>query len=320
MHTGLPTPKGGRSGRNQSSRKSVLFARLHEAHPRIRLEQLDIPSPEHPIARHAEAEGEASEPLWSVERSFSPLVGTAIHNGHHVRAGLVDRFALPEAGRLREEDPFTEYFIRDVPNRIVFHRSRFEIDLNRARDMAVYLRPEQAWGLDVWKGPLPEPDMEASLALHDAYYAMLEEMLAGIEAMHGGFVLLDVHSYNHRRDGADAEPMDPRKAPTVNIGTFSMDRARWAPLVDAFIDALSSHKVDGVRLDVRENVAFEGRGEQTRFVHERFPHTGCAIAVEFKKVFMDEWSGDPVPGILEQLRGGVRATLPVLEERLRALL
>jgi hypothetical protein len=44
---------------------------------------------------------------------------------------------------------------------------------------------------------------------------------------------------------------------------------------------------------VRENVAFQGKGEQTRFVHERYPGRGCAIALEFKKFFMDEWSGEP---------------------------
>ena len=277
-------------------------------------------NPDTPPIADEDATVRAGDPLWSVERGFSPLVGTAIHNGHHVRHALEDRFALSHDERRREEDPFTEYFIRDVPNRVVFHRSRFEIDLNRARDLAVYLRPEQAWGLDVWKDGLPRSDIDVSLALHDAYYAMLEEMLAGVEAMHGGFVLLDVHSYNHRRGGAEADPTDPDKAPVVNIGTFSMDRARWAPLVDGFIEALSASSIDGVGLDVRENVAFQGKGEQTRFVHERFPRTGCAIAIEFKKVFMDEWSGEPFPDTLEQLRAALAATFPVIEEKLEALL
>lgn len=260
-----------------------------------------------------------ADALWSVERGFSPLVGTAIHNGHHVRPDLAGHYALPEEGRLREEDPYTEYFIRDLPNRIVFHRSRFEIDLNRAREGAVYLRPEQAWGLDVWTGNLSTALVEGSLAIHDAYYAMLEQTLAGIEAMHGGFVLLDIHSYNHRREGADAEPADPQKAPVVNIGTFSMDRRRWGPLIEAFIDTMASQTIDGIPIDVRENVAFEGRGEQTRFIHERFPATGCAIAVEFKKVFMDEWTGEPYLEMIDQFRRALTATLPVLERELGTL-
>lgn len=262
----------------------------------------------------------APEALWSIERGVSPLVGTAIHNGGGTRQALADAFELDEAGRLREEDPYTEYFIRDVPNRIVFHRSRFEIDLNRARNGAVYLRPEQAWGLDVWSKPLPKAEMDASLALHDGYYIMLEHTLRGVEEMHGGFVLLDVHSYNHRRDGAASEPSDPLKAPIVNIGTASMDRERWAPVIEPFMEVLGAQRVGGTLLDVRENVAFKGLGEQTRFVHERFAKTGCAIAVEFKKIFMDEWTGEPFIDVLEELRTALTATLPVLEEKLEAVL
>ena len=71
-------------------------------------------------------------------------------------------------------------------------------------------------------------------------------------------------------------------------------------------------------MDVRENVAFEGRGEQTRFIHEAFPETGCAIAVEFKKFFMDEWTGLPDKDALIAMRSMIRSTLPVLEDSLQA--
>ena len=88
---------------------------------------------------------------WTVHRGYSPVLATAIHNGHTVRADIEALMAISAEERLREEDPFTEFVTRDVPNRIVFHRSRFEIDLNRPREGAVYLSPEQAWGLDIWK-------------------------------------------------------------------------------------------------------------------------------------------------------------------------
>ena len=258
------------------------------------------------------------EDRWSVHRGDSPIVGTAIHNGHEVREALARRMAIDPQERRREEDPFTEYAIRDVPNRIVFHRSRFAVDLNRARDSAVYLSAEQSWGLDVWEEK-PTPEMvEHSLALHDGYYAMLETMLRELETLHGRFVVLDVHSYNHRRDGPDAPPADPDEKPEINIGTFSMDRERWAPIVEPFIEALRAFDFRGRHLDVRENVAFEGKGEQTRFIHERFPESGCAIAIEFKKFFMDEWTGRPAEADLEAMRAMLAATLPVLEERLGA--
>jgi hypothetical protein len=68
---------------------------------------------------------------------------------------------------------------------------------------------------------------------------------------------------------------------------------------------------------VRENIAVQGRGEQTRFVHERFPQTGCAIAIEFKKFFMDEWTGDPDIEAIQAMRRMIRLSVPVLEQSLR---
>ena len=259
-----------------------------------------------------------ADAYWSVDRGASPIIGTAIHNGHATRADVTALMALDEAGRLREEDPFTEYSIRDLANRIVFHRSRFEIDLNRGRDGAVYLTPEQAWGLDVWASPPPQRLVETSLRIHDAYYAMLHQTLAGLVEEYGQFVLLDIHSYNHRRQGPNGPASDPAGAPEVNIGTFSMDRQRWAHVVDPFIENLRGFSFRGRSLDVRENVAFEGKGEQTRFVHAAFPDTGCAIAIEFKKFFMDEWTGEPDLEALEAMRALIASTLPGLEASIRA--
>ena len=255
---------------------------------------------------------------WTMRRGASSVVATAIHDGHGVRDELAARMKISESDRLREEDPFTGFAIGDVPTRIVCHRSRFEVDLNRFRSEAVYLSTEQAWGLDIWK-ERPTPEMvEESLAIHDSYYAMLKQVLDDLQARHRRFVVLDVHSYNHRRDGPDAAPADPQAAPEINIGTFSMDRGRWAHVVEPFMDTLAAFRFRGRRMDVRENVAFQGRGEQTRFVHAGFPETGCAIAVEFKKFFMDEWTGVPDQEALDAVRAMVRSTLPVLEASLRA--
>lgn len=255
---------------------------------------------------------------WTVNRGFSPILGTAIHNGHNVRGDVEALMALPRNDRVREEDPFTEFVIRDLSNRIICHRSRFEVDLNRPREAAVYLSPEQAWGMDIWKEkPLPAA-VEQSLAVHDAYYSMLKQVLSDIEERHGCFVVLDIHSYNHRRDGPHAPPSGSETAPDINIGTFSMNRNRWAHVVDPFMEKLRQFDFLGRTMDVRENVAFQGKGEQTRFIHEVFPKTGCAIAVEFKKFFMDEWTCVPDREVLVAMRAMIRSTLPVLEDCLRA--
>ncbi|WP_183756145.1 MULTISPECIES: N-formylglutamate amidohydrolase [unclassified Rhizobium] len=250
--------------------------------------------------------------LWTLTRADSPVIGTAIHDGSGVRESLQDRFALSAHQRQREEDPFTAFLINDVPNQVVGHRSRFEFDLNRSRDGALYLTPEQAWGLKVWREPLPQEEKARSLALHDSYYTMLRTFLKQIELDFGRFVVLDVHSYNHRRAAPDVETSQ-EDAPDINIGTFSMDRDRWAYVVDQLIEHLQTIVVNGRPLDVRENVAFQGRGEQTRFIHEAFPETGCAVAIEFKKIFMDEWTGEPNRVVLDELRRGLAAAVPLLE-------
>ncbi len=131
---------------------------------------------------------------------------------------------------------------------------------------------------------------------------MLGHYLDEIARDHERFVLLDVHSYNHRRDGPDGAASAQDKAPDINIGTFSMPREEWAFLLDPLIEAMRGFDFNGRRLDVRENIAFQGKGEQTRFVHDRYPGKACAIAIEFKKFFMDEWSGEPDPAELDAMR------------------
>ena len=220
------------------------------------------------------------------------LVATAVHTGHDLREETAGLMVLDEDTRLREEDPFTDLIGAECPAHVVVHRSRFEVDLNRARDAAVYRSPEDCWGLEVWRGSrLPDDVSERSLALHDAFYAELGERLDRVAAR-GPFVLYDVHSYNHRRDGADADEAPGEDNPEVNVGTGSLDRDRWGDVVDTFVTTLAGTDTAGGEIDVRENVRFKG-AHLAAWVHERYPDHGVALALEFKKTYMDEWTGEP---------------------------
>ena len=246
-----------------------------------------------------------------------PIVATAIHDGHALREEVAVRMALGEADRLREEDPYTGAWTSLAPTRVVVLHSRFEIDLNRPREKSIYRRPEDAWGLGVWKEEPTDRIVQSSLESYDSFYAMIERIHSGLAARFGKFVHFDLHSYNHRRAGPSGPPADPSANPEVNVGTGTMrDRAAWAPLIDRFIADLSEAEFLGRRLDVRENVRFRG-GNLGRWTHETFPDAGCALSVEFKKFFMDEWTGaldtdqhaaigralaGTVPGVLEELR------------------
>ena len=261
----------------------------------------------------------AEKPGWTVQRSSGPVVATAIHDGHDLRPEVAAAMALGDADRLREEDPFTGQAVRDVGTHIVVQRSRFEFDLNRAADDAIYVKPEQSWGLEVWRPGAPDDGLvKRSLALHEDYYRMLGALLRDVAARHRRFVLIDLHSYNHRRDGPGGAATPQAEAPDINIGTFSMPREQWAFLLDPLIEAMRGFDFNGRRLDVRENVAFQGKGEQTRFVHANFPDSGCAIALEFKKFYMDEWTGAPDPAELEAMRAFINHIAATAEELLEA--
>jgi hypothetical protein len=236
-----------------------------------------------------------------VQRSDDCVVATAIHDGHGLRDTARAAMALDEAGRLREEDPYTGEAVRDAPTHVIANVSRFECDLNRGEGEAVYATPEQSWGVQVWREPPTGSLVEDSLRYHRAFYAMMRQLLDEV-ASRGPFVLLDVHSYNHRRGGPFAPPTPQEQAPDVNIGTFSMPRERWAWLLDPVMEAMRGFDFQGRRLDVRENVAFQGKGELARFVHQHYPGVGCAIAIEFKKFFMDEWTGLPDREALTAMR------------------
>lgn len=257
------------------------------------------------------------ERWWTLQQGPGAVAATAIHNGHDLRAEVADAMALSGPERLREEDPFTGEAVLGVSTHVIVHRSRFEFDLNRPPDGAVYRTADQSWGLEVWKDGCSDRLLARSLAIHAEYFRMLGALLDGIAARHDRFVLIDVHSYNHRRGGPDSEPMPQEEAPDVNIGTFSMPRDHWAFLIDPLTEALRGFDFNGRQLDVRENVAFEGRGYQTRFVHERYPLRGCAIALEFKKFFMDEWTGVPDQDELGAMRRLVSFIAATCEELLQ---
>ena len=259
------------------------------------------------------------EEIWKIEPGNGPLVATAIHDGHAVRDEVLGYMALDETARLREEDPFTGRWVRIAPVRIVGLRSRFEVDLNRPRDKAVYRIPEDAWGLQVWKDALPEEVARRSIEEYDGFYAEVGRLFRELAARYGRFLVLDLHTYNHRRDGPDSPPASISENPQVNIGTGTMaDRNSWAPLIDRFMRDLGDFSFPGGHLDVRENVKFRG-GAFAAWTHRTFPDAACVLSVEFKKFFMDEWTGEPDEVLTDAIARALGSTLPGAMEELAKL-
>lgn len=230
-------------------------------------------------------------PPWRIELGAGPLVGLALHDGHAVRPEANRWMSIDAADRLREEDPYTAAWAAVAPTRIVVARSRFEMDLNRPRHRAVYRRPEDAWGLIVWRESPPEELLERTLAQYDRFYAEVERVLSQLVERHGLLAVLDLHAYNHRRRGSNAPADDPQTNPDIDLGTATLDRRRWAPLVDRFTAEVRAADFFGRRLDIRENIRFQGGGHFSEWARCTFGDSVCCLSIEVKKFFMDEWTG-----------------------------
>jgi len=252
--------------------------------------------------------------IWTLEQGDSPLVATAIHAGSQIRDELVGYLAIDAEARRREEDPYTDFWTQVAATRVVATASRFQVDLNRARDKAVYLSPIDAWGLDVWNQELPPQMIAHSLAEYDSFYRAMAKLFAALSKKHGRFVVFDLHSYNHRRVGPDAPPANAESNPQVNIGTGTMgNRSLFAPVVECFIETFGTVEFPTGPLDIRENIKFRG-GQFAKWIHSRYPDSACVLSIEFKKFYMDEWTGNADPLLLEAIRGALASTvLPVLE-------
>jgi N-formylglutamate deformylase len=230
-------------------------------------------------------------PIWQTEFGEGPLVACAIHSGHDLRTDVAECMALDDKQRLYEEDPYTGAWTTIAPTRVVARRSRFELDLNRPRDKAVYVTPADAWGLTVWKCEPAAVMVNRSLQAYDDFYDHLRHLLQRLVEDHGRVVVFDIHSYNHIREGAGGAAAVELENPEINLGTGTMARAIWSPVVECWLGAMRDYDYFGRRLDVRENVKFVG-GQLPKWIHENFPNSVCALAIEVKKFFMNEWTGE----------------------------
>ena len=129
----------------------------------------------------------------------TPIVTAAIHDGHQLSEEISKLIALDDDEQLREEDPYTGIWAGVSKNHIISNISRFEFDLNRPPEKAIYLTPEDAWGLQVWKRQLPEEILEKSRARYAEFYRIIHQGIEGLVERFGTIVILDLHSYNYRR-------------------------------------------------------------------------------------------------------------------------
>jgi N-formylglutamate deformylase len=255
------------------------------------------------------------EKTYAFQLGNSPIVAAAIHEGHLVRPELEDLFALNAEERLREEDPFTARWVACTDNQIIVQHSRFETDVNRPRNKAVYQLPEDAWGLQVWKKPLSTEVINRSYQLYDQFYADLKIYFDKLFQQHDKIVVYDIHSYNHRRDSKEMMA-DAVENPEINIGTKNLDGKSWRPLLDAMMESFRAFDYDGRSLDTRENIKFKG-GYFGEWLYTLYGSKICPVSIEFKKFFMDEWTGKPFEKDIQLISQLLQQSIAPVSQALR---
>lgn len=231
--------------------------------------------------------------------SYVPYVCAAIHDGHQFRRDLWDNCLHSEYNRWYEEDPSTKNMIESHPIVIAGCDSRFEYDLNRAPEDAVF---ETAWGKQLWKSPLPIKAKEISLAKHKAFYEIVYALIETIESIHGLAVVYDMHSYNWKRW--------EREVPTWNLGTSNIDNERFGSCVETWRQSLSELKLpNNIKSTALINDTFQGNGYFLKFITQNFKNT-LVLATEIAKVYCDEYEQVNFPEVVDSVKTQLEEILP----------
>ncbi|RDK83526.1 N-formylglutamate amidohydrolase [Marinirhabdus gelatinilytica] len=231
---------------------------------------------------------------------YVPYVCGAVHDGHQFRKELWANCLHTEYERWFEEDPCTKEFVKTHPIVIAGCDSRFEYDLNRAPENAIY---EDAWGKQLWKEPLNPIHHKTSLEKHAAFYNVVHALIETLEAKFGTLVVYDMHSYNWRRWD--------REVPVINLGTANIDNERFGTSVEAWRQSLSELELPyHIEATSKINDTFQGNGYFLKYITDTFKNT-LVLATEFKKIYCDELRQVIYPEV-------VHAIEQQLQEKLKA--
>ena len=229
-----------------------------------------------------------------------PKIAVAVHAGHAVRPELRPLMALDSGQRLFEEDVGTDFMIQGRPNAIWGLESRAVYDLNRDVDMALPLVPEKFWGTRVYH-TAPTPEMNGrSLESHNAFYRAVGTLITHMLDLFGYCVVYDIHSYNITRQQANGF----ESPPVFNLGTAALDRSRWQPHIDSWLDRLRAISLPGIETAVAENLVFSGRGEFCKRLTLWDPRI-LVLPTEVSKIYMDELKGAIYPETIKAIQRGL---------------
>ncbi|MGV6846490.1 MAG: N-formylglutamate amidohydrolase [Lutibacter sp.] len=230
---------------------------------------------------------------------YKPFICAAIHNGHQFRKELWSNCTHTEYERWYEEDPCTKDVIQNMPIVISGLDSRFEYDLNRSPEAAIF---DTAWGKKLWQKPLTNKEKEISLNKHHQFYKVVYAIVEAINQKHNYCLVFDIHSYNWKRWD--------REVPTFNLGTKNLNNLEFGDCIEIWRTYLSTINLPKpIKSTAKINDTFFGNGYFLKFITENFKNT-LVLATEIKKVYCDELSNLIYPEVVSALKNHFEIIIP----------
>ncbi|GAA4278765.1 N-formylglutamate amidohydrolase [Aquimarina mytili] len=231
--------------------------------------------------------------------SYAHYICGAVHDGHQFRKELWSNCLHSEYDRWYEEDPATRQMIQDHPIVIAGCDSRFEYDLNRAPENAIY---EDAWGKQLWKKPLSDDFKNRSLKKHHNFYKVVHALVSKIESKYGSAIVYDMHSYNWRRWN--------REVPVINLGTTNIDNSKYDVFAQSWCETLSKIELpNGINTTAGINNTFQGNGYFLKYITQNFNNT-LVLATEFSKIYCHELEYIMYPEVVTAIQNDLNMRLP----------
>jgi hypothetical protein len=230
--------------------------------------------------------------------AYVPYACGAVHDGHQFRKELWQNCIHTEYERWFEEDPETKEMVKTHPIVIAGMDSRFEYDLNRAPDNAIY---EDAWGKQLWYQPLAKEMVAKSLQKHTDFYKVVGALIGKLEEKFGVCIVYDMHSYNWKRWD--------REVPTWNLGTSNVDQDRFSNEIESWRTILGNMQLPkGIKSTSKVNNTFQGNGYFLKFITQNFKNT-LVLATEIAKVYCDELTQILYPEVVATVEKYLREEL-----------
>ncbi len=233
--------------------------------------------------------------------SYVPWLCAAVHDGHQFRKSLWELCHHNEYERWYEENPCTLEMVQTQPIVLAGRDSRFEYDLNRPQETAIY---NDAWGKALWKVPLSSQQRELSLDKHRGFYKVVAALMGKLESMFPKVLVVDMHSYNWKRW--------QREVPVWNLGTSNLDHGRFGKMTERWRHLLETVELPhGIRSTSMINDTFQGNGYFLKFITENYGNS-LVLATEISKIYCDELTGIVFPEVVRAVQTQLGALIPTM--------